>query len=434
MTLQINDAAQTIYAHCCAVNPDLPKILKRVRSRVPALKREIAIYQAAALYTIVRPLRGQGARILEIGTAWGYSAAVMAEAAPDAQIVTLNPLVEEAAIAQEHLRHYPNVEVRMQKSWDYLKAYTGAPFDFIFVDGDHKRVRLDLPWWDRLKVGGGILFHDYAPEGTYRACPPVYNALNDFASTLGHEFDYLIVDDGGVGMAGFIKEQAMSAKQVAGERAYDLGQAAAASVLSFNHLSELYNLGKLIRERGGSIVECGCMNGGSAAAIYAGARKSVKEQRPLHLFDTFYGIPKPSEHDEPKAHAKWEAHNLEAVPMDERGWCMGDQAALAEVMRALKIPAKAYTVYAGLFENQFPNFEPQPISFLHVDATLYDSTLQALHFFYPKVAPGGIVTISALGHWAGVQAATNDYFESIGAYPAVQMKFIDQINVWFVKP
>jgi len=434
MTLRIQGTAQTIYDHCVAENPDLPKILKRVRSRVPALKREIAIYQAAALYTAVRPLRGQAARILEIGTAWGYSAAVMAEAAPDAQIITLNPLVEEATIAQEHLRHYPNVTVKMEKSWEYLKQNDGKAYDFIFVDGDHKRVRLDLPWWDRLKVGGSILFHDYAPEGSYRACPPVYNALNDFASTLGHEFDYLIVDDGNVGMAGFIKEQAMSAKQVAGERAYDLGQAAAASVLSFNHISELYNLGKLIRNLDGAIVECGCTNGGSAAAIYAGARKSVKEQRALHLFDTFYGIPKPSEHDEPKAHAKWDAHNLDSVPMDERGWCVGDQAALAAVMKALKIPVKTYWVYAGLFENQFENFEPQPIAFLHIDATLYKSTLQALHFFYPQVVSGGIVAISAFGHWRGVQEATNNYFESIGAYPDLQMKFIDQINVWFVKP
>lgn len=185
--------------------PEIPEMLERVGRRIPWRKRQIADYQAAALYTLVRPYNSPECTILELGTAQGFSAAVMAEAAPDARIITLNPDNNEATSARYNLRYYPNVTVVEALSWDYLKMWRGPGFDVIFVDGDHKRVRQDLPWWDHLLPGGAFLFHDYSPEGTYRECPPVFEALNEWAEAMQHPFDVLVVDDGGVGFAGFYK-------------------------------------------------------------------------------------------------------------------------------------------------------------------------------------------------------------------------------------
>lgn len=186
-------------------HPEVTKVLKRVRERVPAIKREIAAYQAAALYALVKPYNVAGSRILEIGTAYGYSAAVMAEAAPLATIITLNPKESEVELAKNHLLHYRNVTVLPKISWEYLAEYTGQPFDVIFVDGDHKRIALDMPWWEWVKPGGLFFHHDYSPAGTYRECPPVYECLNEWAQRMEHPLDVLVVDDGGVGMAGFYK-------------------------------------------------------------------------------------------------------------------------------------------------------------------------------------------------------------------------------------
>ena len=173
-------------------------------------KREIAPYQAAALYAVTRPYNYAGAHILEIGTALGFSASVMAQAAPQAHITTLNPRVDEADRARQNLVQFPNVKVVAAASWDYLLHYKLPLFDLIFVDGDHAQVARDLPWFNLLRPGGLMIFHDYAPAGTYRQCPPVYDCLNHMVGTLGRDFDVSVIDDGGVGMVGVYKREGES--------------------------------------------------------------------------------------------------------------------------------------------------------------------------------------------------------------------------------
>jgi len=167
-------------------------------------KREVAPYQAAALYALAQEY--DGGNILEIGTARGYSAAVMAQAAFRASIVTLNPVVDEADVARGNLAAFNNVKVLTIKSWDYLATYDGPELDMIFVDGDHARIVHDLPWFNWLVSGGLIVFHDYAPDGTYRAVPPVFEALNRFAAYIERDFDVSVIDDGGVGLVGWRKQ------------------------------------------------------------------------------------------------------------------------------------------------------------------------------------------------------------------------------------
>lgn len=201
-------SAEQILAALLPSYPELRNVLARAQRQVPTKKRQIAEYQAAALYALARPYDRAGARILEIGTFLGYSAAVLAQACPRAEIVTLNPNKVEALMAQGYLRPYRNVTVSAMCSWDFLDVHVRrqrAPYDLIFVDGDHARILKDLPWYDHLRPGGLFFHHDYAPEGTYRACPPVYEALNQLRDALGRDFDALVVDDGGVGMAGFIR-------------------------------------------------------------------------------------------------------------------------------------------------------------------------------------------------------------------------------------
>jgi predicted O-methyltransferase YrrM len=189
--------------------PGVRASLAQARARVPAKKREVYEYQAAALFALAAQYNRLGAYILEIGTYYGYSAAVLAEAAPLARIVTLNPRDNEFPIARKNLAAYRNVQVLPQHSWDYLASSQICdlkPCDLIFVDGDHARVKQDIPWWERLAPGGLMLFHDYAPAGTPRPCPPVYAALNAWLAELGREtFDVLVVDDQGVGLAGLYR-------------------------------------------------------------------------------------------------------------------------------------------------------------------------------------------------------------------------------------
>lgn len=199
-------AHEDVIQGCLSVQyPEAETRIRRAIKMAGLGYNSIGDYQAYVLYAWVQKYNRLDANILEIGTLLGFSAAVMAEAAPLAKITTLNPDSREMNRARENLRGYTNVTVRKAKSWEYLAKDTGE-YDIVFVDGDHKNIALDLPWWDRLRVGGLMCFHDYSPAGTPRACPPVYAAVNQMATDMSKaEPDTFVIDSDGVGMAGFYK-------------------------------------------------------------------------------------------------------------------------------------------------------------------------------------------------------------------------------------
>lgn len=201
--MQINGSQDSILQHYIgATEGRVIEALDRARELVQQTKREIYSYQAAALFAMAEQFNQTGAQILELGTAYGYSCAMIALAAPKARIVTLNPTTHEAEAARKALRGFPNVEVVEMKSWDYL-PFASVQLSMVFVDADHKRVIHDLPYWNHLATGGLMIHHDYSPLESSRACPPVFETLNKFAQWLGREPDELVVDDMLVGMAGW---------------------------------------------------------------------------------------------------------------------------------------------------------------------------------------------------------------------------------------
>lgn len=201
--MQITGTPQSLLDHFLGVDPLVAQHLAKAREMVMKTKREVEPYQAAALHTFAAQYNAPGETILEIGTAYGYTVAVMALAAPQARVIGLNPTTHEADAARQALRVLPNVEIVERKSWDYL-PFASVQLSMVFVDGDHKRVAYDLPYWNHLRVGGFFVHHDYSPAESERPCPPVFTCLNAFADWLGREPDELIVDNNQVGMAGWL--------------------------------------------------------------------------------------------------------------------------------------------------------------------------------------------------------------------------------------
>jgi len=189
--------------------PEVYSILTAVRNDIEPCKREVTYYQAGVLYALAKRYNVEKTHILEIGTARGFSAAILARAATLADIVTLNPKKKEYPIAVANMARpaYHRVTVVQMKSWDYLAQYTGPMLDMVFVDGDHGKVAWDFPWWNWLKPGGLMLFHDYTPMRAGRPCQPAYEAIDALQDGLDRDFDVLVVDDDDVGMAGFYKRE-----------------------------------------------------------------------------------------------------------------------------------------------------------------------------------------------------------------------------------
>lgn len=205
--MQLHGTPEEIYQSLTAQHPEIGKLSFRIRQQVARLKREVAMYQGAAIYALAKAYNRPDAHILEIGTAWGYSAAWIANAAPLARLTTLNPKEAERKAAQKHLAAYSNIRFSAALSWDMLADYHGPDLDMVFVDGDHGKVVMDLGWFNWLKPGGLMLFHDYSPEESGRPCPPVYYIVNEMAAVLGRKPDVMVVDDRNVGLAGFYRQE-----------------------------------------------------------------------------------------------------------------------------------------------------------------------------------------------------------------------------------
>jgi len=166
-------------------------------------------------------------------------------------------------------------------------------------------------------------------------------------------------------------------------------------------LNVLYRLAKEINNMSpipGDIVECGVFNGGSAAVMaYAGLQQS-KIRRDIWLFDSFGGLPRPSEKDH----------------LDAWNWvgeCRGDPQKVEKLFRDLHIHNSRYHVVRGWFENTFPSActKIKQISLLHLDVDWHESTKVCLEHFYDKVAPGGFVVIDDYGYWSGCRIAVDDF-------------------------
>lgn len=197
-------------------NREIDAVIALANSVKTPYKGTMQEYQAACLYALAKQYNTtEFCNVLEIGTGKGYSTSFLAQALPNADITTLSVREDESEQAKNIVRNnlgFKNVEFVIAKSWEYYQLISDPNhskyqnYDFIFVDGDHARVRKDLVYWNSLNEGGLILFHDYCPKHAANPQEVVYDALNDFKQTLTKtDFDVIVTDDVNIGMVGFYK-------------------------------------------------------------------------------------------------------------------------------------------------------------------------------------------------------------------------------------
>jgi hypothetical protein len=154
----------------------------------------------------------------------------------------------------------------------------------------------------------------------------------------------------------------------------------------------IYCLAKMTSRFPGVLAEVGVFRGGSARILCA-----VKGKSALYLFDTFEGMPKVN------------------AALDGR-WAQGDfrETRFEEVVAYLSAFPEVH-IYKGIFPNSAIGQEPEKQSyrFVHLDVDIYESTYQALKFFYPRLVSGGMIVshdYSALPA-PGVRKAFDDFFQ-----------------------
>ena len=123
--------------------------------------------------------------VLEVGTAWGYAAIMMAQKGAR-HVMTVDPhkphdsnelAAGTCEAAQELARYYgvaDRVTIVQERADELLPRLRGnmyapgAKFDLVFIDGDQSvgAARHDLLWGTWLvRAGGFVACHDYGPDG-----------------------------------------------------------------------------------------------------------------------------------------------------------------------------------------------------------------------------------------------------------------------------
>ncbi|MDQ6632182.1 MAG: TylF/MycF family methyltransferase [Verrucomicrobiota bacterium] len=181
----------------------------------------------------------------------------------------------------------------------------------------------------------------------------------------------------------------------------------------------------------GDLVECGVWRGGSAV-IMALAARHFKQQRRIHLFDSFEGLPEPTAADE-KA-AKDYSEGKASGSLTSIGKCsVGLEEVKDLLLNKLQFDKSFIHFHVGWFQNTIPADAEKmgPIALLRLDGDWYESTRICLEYLYPKISPGGLVILDDYHFWVGCKKATNEYREQHGITAPIQE--IDGDAIYWMK-
>ncbi|WP_460204269.1 TylF/MycF/NovP-related O-methyltransferase [Scytonema sp. NUACC21] len=184
------------------------------------------------------------------------------------------------------------------------------------------------------------------------------------------------------------------------------------TMTSVEALFALYTAMNYVLDRNipGDIVECGVWRGGSAllAALILKARNV--SDRKLYLYDTFQGMPTPTEFDVDK-YGRTGFEMMEQYG-DDIGWCY---ALLEEVQAAFSVHNFDFEIdfIQGDVIETLEKIKPETISVLRLDTDWYESTAAEFQHLYPRLSTGGVLIVDDYGCWAGSRKATDDYFRDV---------------------
>lgn len=168
----------------------------------------------------------------------------------------------------------------------------------------------------------------------------------------------------------------------------------------------------------GDVVECGTCNGGSGAILAQVASRSPLG-RHTWLLDSFQGLPPATAADGPRAAAY-------------TGTCLGQQAAVRQVLGRLGVPDEAVTLVPGWFEHTLPTLPVERVALLHIDADWYESVRLCLNLLFDRVPSGGFVVLDDYGYWEGCRNAWHEFASERGL--KIDLVQVDGTGVYFQKP
>lgn len=186
-------------------------------------------------------------------------------------------------------------------------------------------------------------------------------------------------------------------------RAYGVAVEAGPMAVTPDRCYLLHHFCRAALLRPGAVAECGVFQGGTAHLLSQTVQDFGDGERALHLFDTFQGMP-------PDTNPKRDYHAPGAF----------SATSLDYVRR--RLAAFDFTVFhPGRVPDTFVDLDLQAcFCFVHLDMDIYEATLQACRWFWPRMVPGGIIILDDYGFYPyrfAARAAADEFFANRAETP-----------------
>lgn len=160
------------------------------------------------------------------------------------------------------------------------------------------------------------------------------------------------------------------------------------TLVTFNEAYMVYSLARSVARLPGDFAEVGVYEGSTARLLC-----ELKEDKALHLFDTFEGLPGGTTAVEKLLYRR-----------------KGQYACSLESVQAYLGAFRDVRYYKGLFPLSAAELEAgRRFALVHIDVDLYQSTLDCLQYFYPRLTPGGILLSHDYSVLEGVRQAFGEF-------------------------
>jgi hypothetical protein len=175
----------------------------------------------------------------------------------------------------------------------------------------------------------------------------------------------------------------------------------------FAMASVLHSIKNLHR---GHIVECGVWRGGCALAMLLIQRELYgKIVKPVHMLDSFAGLPEVENIDGPLA-SQWQSGADKDTFFDN---CKADITDLKKTLEKNNISENDYSIVKGWFDDTIPKFAEnlsiEGIAVLRLDSDWYASTKLCLDYLCKLTTEEGLVILDDYYAWDGCAKAMHEY-------------------------
>lgn len=184
------------------------------------------------------------------------------------------------------------------------------------------------------------------------------------------------------------------------------------------------------RHNEGVFVECGTAAGAQVIAMRTGAPDKI-----IHVFDSFQGIPGPSNKDDQMPGIRFltdEERRALPDPGKQELVTTGATAVSVESFKEHLINSGVgldnIIIHEGWFEETVAKSDTGPIAILRLDGDLYNSTFVCLVNLFERVIPGGCVILDDI-NLKGCKDACAEYFALINYNP--DWKYISDIAYFY---